>query len=328
MPGPFGFPTNPPWVKQFNPAPPQGSPYSGRTATPRGLYEFGMPESLIRINFPDDQDENTALPWYWYYPTQQPLYFSFLGGVWGPGWVREPIFSVIKILAADTQPMRPVPQVGFGSVEAAARAGNPASFGRINFTPPHFWFLATNQDITGGRVQDRPRFAVRNGILHNTNRGISQTSFRQQIEEDVTRWHDRWNLLASQYNAQAAGVSASEGFRYVHQAEQYRVLLPSGPPTFVSQFQTELALFANAGNPAGRYMGPVPGTAFFNINTITTQAYAFRIAIGQLNDAEWDMNVFPPREVSNSLTIKSSLVTGKYNGFSATPVPFAGPQLV
>lgn len=322
--------TNPPWVKQFNPQPPLGTPQAPRPASPRGFYHFGAPESLLRIHFPDDNNENTyAYPWYWYYPLQQPQLFSFLGGVWGPGWVRQPTVPVIKILAADTQPIVPIPQVGFGSVEAAAAAGNPASFGRINFNPPQFWMLATEQAIqSNGRVTDRPKFGNKKGLLVNQNRGIATTSFQQQIENAVERWRDRWNSLASAYNSLAASVSPVNGFQYPGQANAYPIHLPDGPPTSISAFSAQLALFANQANPEGRYMGPVPGTAFFNINTITTQGYAFTIAVGQLDDNDWDMSVFPPRRASGSLTIRPSAISGDYNGFSSTPVPYSGPILI
>lgn len=331
---PRGFPTNPPWVGQFRPAPPVGTAYAPRPVSPRGIYEFGAPEIPIRIHFPDDgRNSRIAEPWYWFYPTQQPQAFSFLAGVWGPGWVRQPTFPVIKILAIDTQPIVPIPEVGWPDLEAAARAGNTASFGRIDFRPPHLWMLGTNQSLTGeGVVQDKPKYTYRKGLLIQTqpNSQTSSSSLNGDVEQFVTRWQDRWNSLANTYNAIASTVNPASGFQYPTQGNVYQILLPSGPPTTLTQFSTQLALFASQARRDGRYMGPVPGSAFFNINTFTTQAYAFTIRVGQLNAADWDMSVFPPREARNSLTIKPSSVTGDFSGFAlnAPPIPFAGPQLI
>jgi hypothetical protein len=159
------------------------------------------------------------------------------------------------------------------------------------------------------------------------NRGVSTSSFQQMIRDHVFRWRDRWNQLAADYNAQAASVSPVNGFQYVHQADRYQILLPDGPPTFQSQFQSQTQAFVRLASPTGRYLGAVPGSAFFNINTMTTQAYAFTIAVGQLDPNDWDMSVFPPRLSAGSLLIKSSRVSGDYRGYGPTPIPFSGPVI-
>jgi hypothetical protein len=315
---------------QFTPPPPPGTPYQPRPPSPRGLYRFGFPEKPLRINFPEEDgaSSTTSQPWYWFIPDQQPYYFSYLAGVWGPGWVRLPTFPVVKILAADTQQLVPVPPLGWASVEDAALAGNTNSFGRINFNPPHFWMLATADALPdSGRPTDRPNFGDQKGLMVNQSRGVSTTAFSQQIRDFVFTWRDRWNALAADYNAQAAAVSAVGGFQYVHQTERYPILLPSGPPTFQSRFQSETQAFVQQASVAGRYLGAVPGSAFFNLNTMTTQAYAFSIAVGQLDANDWDMSVFPPRQTSGSLLLKPSRITGDYRGYGSNPIPFSGPAI-
>lgn len=306
---------------QFIPPPPVGgAPFAARPTSPRGLYRtFGMPESLVRIHFPRDANGNTSTqsgPWYWWYTRQQPQYFSFFFTAWG----RFPFFPMIKILQIDPRKPEPVPFVGFSTLEQAVKSGKPdIEFGRFQFTNEHFWETVQNngeQNLTGPRK--KPLFDLIKG--RPTARPQTGGSITSIIQSAVQLWRSDWVGEAAAYNSIAAGVGAG-GFQYHGQPALYSVPLPAGPPTSVSVFQASLASFK-------AYLGPVPATAFFNINTFTTQAYAFTLNVGQLDDKKWNMAEFPPLDSTLVGNGSSSRISGDYSGFGRTDFNLAGPNIM
>lgn len=284
---------------------------------------FGWPDVLVNIHFPQDSP-GAATTWYWYYPVQTPNYFSYLGGVWGPGWVCQPTFSVIKILAIDTVPIVAAPAVGFKNLEDAALHGTPDStFGRFNFTDQWFW------DVAG---IDKPFFEQNSkGIIYDPVTHKTST-LQKKVTQAVQTWAGKWNSLAAQFNADTVAVDpGSAHYAYPSSpfgSENFPIPLPE-PNISISQFARE---FANH----DIYLGPVPGTEIFRTGfaMITKQGYAFKIAIGKLNPHTWDMSKYPPRfnggepDVS-TFGVHPSAGTGDFGGFSPNVnFPQSGPIIV
>lgn len=297
-----------------------------------------MPESLLRIHFPNSEGPNgnpsTSNPFYWFYPRQQPFAFSFLGGVWGPGWVRTPNFPIIKILAIDTQPIFPIPPVGFNSLEDAIRRGIPeVAWGRLDTRSDLFWALMVrNDDMNTNQNQPKtkPKFNVVKGQIRARD---SKTNINKIIKSAADGYAANWNREASDYNRLASAVLPSGGFVIQTNPpvpDRYSIPQPDGPPTTIGRFQQQLSEFTE-GPPflqSAAYLGPIPGSAFFNINTFTTQAYAFNLRIAQLDPRRWNMSVFPPLDATIVGNGSPSHISGDYSGFSNIPFPFAGPQIV
>lgn len=315
-------------MAQFTPPPGPGqAPFQPPTG-PRGPYgPFGMPDTLVAIHFPTNLNNNpsTANPWYWWYPTQQPFEFSFLGGVWGPGWLRLPDFSIIKILASDTQVLTPIPRVGRATLEQAVTQLQPdQAFGRIDFRDKRFWGLVTqNGQQNLGMPAAMPKFDQVKGQIKARD---NKTNINKLVAQAAQRWATDWNGEAVQYNALASKVSPTGGFQYPGQAGLFSIPIPDGPPTTISRLQFQLEAFVN-GPPFAKgaaYLGPIPATALFNINTLTTSAYAFNIQVGQLDPKKWNMSVFPPLDSTLPGNGASSAVSGDYSGFGQTPFLFSG----
>lgn len=275
----------------------------------------------MSIHFPTKpQDQtNSSTPWYWYFDFQQPQYFSFLF----KGWLRLPDFTIIKILQIDPRQPIPVPPVGFNSLEQAVRAGNPdVTFGRFDFKDDRFWTLIGSP---------KPKFNEVRGKIEARD---TKTNINAIIKKAVQGFGTSWNGEANTYNKIAAGVGAN-GFHYPGQPSLFKLPLPDGPPTTVSRFNSQLSGFLSTPPGSGAaFLGPVPSSAFFNINTNTTQAYAFTLKVAQLDPRAWNMGVFPPVPAPpptvKGLTLDSdaSAASGDYSGFGATPFIIAGPQLV
>lgn len=323
-------------ASQFTPAPPDGgAPLLPGPTSPRGLYrQFGAPESLLRIHFPKDpnKDPKTSNPWYWYFDFQQPMAFSFLAGVWGPGWVRRAIEPVIKILASDTQPEIPIPPVGFTSLEAAIKNGNTASFGRLDTTSDLFWALVLRNDGASPPTNQKmphtkPAFNVVRGQIQARD---SKTNINSIIQNAAKTFEADWRGEAATYNALASSLlDVAGGFHLQDhfQPALFSVGLPDGPPTTLTHISQQLNAFKLPLPISGdaRFLGPVPISAFFNINTITTDAYAFTLKVGQLDPKKWNMSVFPPLDATKIGNGTGSFFSGDFSGFSSTPFPFSGP---
>lgn len=316
---------------QFEPAP-ASAPYLPRPSSPRGPYRsFGAPESLLRIHFPDATQK--AYPWYWYFPRQQPLAFSFLGGVWGPGWLRLPYFPIIWILqAAGPPPLVKIPQLGYTSLEDAVKRGNPdVTFGRFDPRSKLFWALM-KRDLTKDPPRNRnqlagkPAFNVVKGLL--VARKKSKINLAKEMSKVMNGFKSDWNGEAAAYNALAAQVDPISGFHIQRSPpvqDLFTIGLPDGPPTQVLKFQNQLNSFLTGDFALGRYISSIPSSAFFNINTFTTDAYAFRVEIGQLDPKIWNMSVFPPLDSRDIFGGASSHVSGDYSGWGKTPFPLHGP---
>lgn len=294
-----------------------------------------MPERPVAIHFPEDdpnKNPKTSNPWYWYVTRQRPYYFLFLGGVWGPGWVRRQAFPVIKILAIDTQPIVPTPTVGYASVEDAIKQGAPPdTFGRIDERSQNYWDLIVKNGNGGNKnpnfpLRSKPNFDVRNGQIRARD---SKTAINAIMKAAANQFNGNFNSLANAFNQIAAGVSPA-GFRYPGQSSPFNFPLPDGPPTTISRFQQQLDSFVQ-GPPylqSSAYIGPISGTVFFNINTFTTQAYAFNINIGQLDPKKWNMSVFPPLDATKIGNGSGSFFSKDYGGYSSTPFPLHGLEIM
>lgn len=311
----------------FGPLAPGQAPFAARPETPHGLYRtFGMPERLVAIHFPAAQNQpNTSNPWYWWIDRVQPSYFSYLAPpFWGRGWTRQKTFTIIKILPIDTQVPTPTPFVGFSTIEAAALGGNGDVFGRFDEREDKFWDLITGQ---GGVPHQKPKFNVVKGQIQT--RAGDSTNINALVKNAINRFHDNFDVLANGYNQAAAGV-APAGFHYNGQKSPFNFPLPDGQPTTVGRFQQQLDGFVK-GPPylqGAAYIGPISGTAFFNINTFTTQAQAFTISVGQLDPNKWNMAVFPPVQASNAFGRRSSAKSKDYSGYGPLPFPIHGLEIL
>lgn len=318
-------PNNP---QGFGVLPPGSAPYSPRPSSPRGLYRtFGAPESLLRIHFPNDDpnnNPNTSNPWYWWITQVHPNYFSFFAP---GGWVRGAFFPIIKILQIDPRKPIPTPAVGFTSIEAAIAGWNPDIFGRFDEREQKFWDLIThNDDRNPGQPRSKPLFNVVKGQVQARTPG---QNINATIKSAINRFLINFNGLAQGYNVAAGGVSGG-GFHYTGQTSGFNFPLPNGPPANVLNFQKQLNAFVS-GPPYGSgaaYIGPVSATAFFNINTFTTQAQAFGISIGQLDPNQWNMSVFPPVQAKFIGNGRPSGKTNDYSGYGPTPFPLHGLEIM
>lgn len=280
-----------------------------------------MPERLVAIHFPEQKNQNpkTSNPWYWWIDQVHPSYFSFLF----KAWVRMEAFTIVKILKIDPRQPIPTPLVGFPNIETAIANWNPDTFGRFDEREEKFWDLITGQ---GGVPKSKPKFNVVKGQLQT--RPGDQTNINAVVKNAIFRFRDNFDALANGYNKLAAGVGAN-GFHYPGQSSKFNIPLPDGPPTTVGRFNQQLSSFVK-GPPylqSAAYIGPISATAFFNINTFTTQAQAFTISVGQLDPAKWNMAVFPPVKASNAFGGRSSLKSKDYSGYGPSPFPLHGLEI-
>jgi hypothetical protein len=288
-----------------------------------------MPERLLRIHFPADGNNNpkTSNPWYWWIDRVQPNYFSFFAPPhWGPGWVRQTTFTLIRILAIDTQVPVQTPFVGFTSIEQAIRSGNSDTFGRFDERFQQFWDLINS---ASGKNPGQPKEKLKFNVVKGQIQSRDGTNINAKIKSAVTRFKDNFDELANGYNRLAAAVKPDGGFQYQLQNSPFNIPLPSKPTTlakFAQQVQSFIAGPPYAPTPA--YLGPISGTAIFNINTFTTQAQAFTISIGQLDPNKWNMAVFPPVEASNAFGGRASAKSNDYSGYSSTPFPLHGLEIM
>lgn len=316
-------------ANQFDPPPPQGgAPYAPRPVSPRGLYrQFGAPESLLRIHFPDEDENNqraVANPWYWWTPKQQLLYFIYLGGIWGPGFLRAPFFPIVKILPIDTQVLHPTPFIGYTSLENACKTwslgDDNALFGRFDDRLPQFWDLIVKNGQGGNK---NPTFPYRQKPPMDNVKGQirardSKTNVSKVWKAAVQQFEADYNGEAADYNASASHVSPTGGFHPSDPvvASRFNFAIPSGPPTTFDRILGQLNDFE--AQPYGRdprYAAPISLTAFFNFNTLFTQAIAFTIRVGQLDPKRWNMSVFPPLDSTIIGNGSASSVSKDYSGY-------------
>lgn len=267
------------------------------------VYDFGFVDEVVAINFP-----GKAKPWFWYYPVQTPVYFSYVSPqAGGTGWRVGPFFGIIKILPIDSQPFVPVPPVGANSLEEAISKYQPSkdTWGRFDFNDDFFWKVIGRKKpaFPPSRKPDNPLYKKkRNG---------------RAIDAAVKDWENKWNHTAQDFN----GSVSEAGFRFPPNT-YFALPLPVNPDA------NELL------RTRGQwYAGPIPGGFQFGVKegtagqpAIFKQAYSFRIAVAQLDPKVWDMSVFPPRKFPRDLNAKRP--KGQYGGYSNVSFPLSGPQIV
>jgi hypothetical protein len=254
-----------------------------------GIYNFGMPDVLIRIHFPNKENQgrpqNESLPWFWYLsPPEAPYYFQYISPNAKPsgrGWQRTQNFPMIKILPIDTQVLQPTPILGFKTLEDAIDNGEPdAAYGRFQFTDNFFW------KVMG--FKRPPDFVVNQG--KPTGPAKAKPPISTVIRNAVQRWRSHWNFGASDFNKKAGAnlPSTTDGVSYDFPSTQFALPLPSAPDiaTAAAQAQEQLV-----------YLGPVPGGFWFMQGHIAIykQAYSFHMNVGQLDFNHWRMDEWPPR---------------------------------
>lgn len=267
------------------------------------VYEYGgIYDYLADIHFPGALrgkiPQNQSAPWYYFMQVQNPSYFSFLGGTWGNGWGYRHILPVIKILAADTQPMTPTSNVGSDSLEAAvdsyvkrwdsagpANAQDPAFFGRMNFGNRFFWKVLGEQ---------YPDWASNFKGLITQRKNDNHRPIGPYIEDAVTKYFDIWNSSTLAYNAQSASIPPS-GDPW-DPLTNHGYAIPYPHPT-VKEGGTFSSLSKSLQNGTA-FLGPIPASAWSRFLIIFTQAYGFTYGIGQLDPNEWDQSAWPPRRTS------------------------------
>lgn len=294
-----------------------------------------MPETLKAIHFPTSPNPSQALPWYWWFDRQQPMSFVFLAPPkWGVGWMRLPIFPVIKILQIDTQPEIPLPPYGFKTLEDAIANGDPDSeWGRLDFRNDLFWELVKGNDTQNkGMPKTKPLFNQSNGLIQARD---SKTNINKTIQTAAKQFEADWDGDAGDYNHNAAtnllnptDPGAASGFHYTHVHGRFAVEQPDGPTATFAGFAQQLGAFhlpLPLSNNA-RFLGALPISACFNFNTITTAAYAYTIKVGQLDPKKWNMSVFPPIDATIIGNGTASDKTKDFSGFGSSAFPQFNPS--
>lgn len=263
------------------------------------LYNYGGPfDFLERIHFPKRGSRFppwVSQPYYYFLELQLPTYFSYLGGVWGSGWAARANLPVIKILAADTQPIVPTTVVGHPSLEAAADTyvrrwdeGHPLaveSFGRINPKDKFFWKVLGMQF---------PKWAAKLDGLAQHNANSPFPAIGPYMKKAVTKYFTQWDADSNAYTAHSTTVPADGGNFLPVTQHSFKVPFPH--PTL-----KEGGNFRQLNQQIAReeaWFGPIPASAWTNINLINTQSYAFTYGFGQLDPDEWDLSAWPPRRTS------------------------------
>jgi hypothetical protein len=248
--------------------------------------------------------------------------------------MRLPIFPVIKILQIDTQPEIPMPPYGFDSLEDAVKNGDPdAEWGRFNFTNDLFWELIKSNDVQNqGGPKKKPAFNMVKGLVKARD---SQTNINKSIGDAAHLFETDWSGDAADYNHNAAtnllnpsDPAAAAGFHYSHIHGRFAVEQPDGPTATFAGFAQQIGAFhlpLPLSNNA-RFLSALPVSACFNFNTITTDAYAYTIKVGQLDDKKWNMSVFPPIDATLIGNGSSSSVTGDYSGQGVSSFPLFNPS--
>lgn len=308
-------------------------------------YFFGFPDVMVDFHFPEGKDQSrTSLPWYWWIgPPAQPSYFVYLGGPWGPGWLRMKIAPIIKILPEDTQVETPTPVLGFAADTVKAPAGNPnaqglqknapldpvglvqamtsgatpdVSWGRFKFTDQFFW------DVLGKK---KPQFSVVQGkptqiIPPNTKNPPPPIS--KTISDAVKDWKSRWNFGAAAFNTQAQLACDTNHIDPVYPFPVTKFAVPLPTSTVVS----DLSQAFQAGE---YYLGPVPGGFWFEQGSVQIfkQAYSFSMQVGQLSLDNWDQSTFPPTPLQVGPITKFS-ASQDCSGYGQSTFPLAGPQII
>lgn len=287
------------------------------------VYDFGgIYDYLDDIHFPKSGGAkfppNTSQPWYYYLLRQTPTYFSYLGGVWGPGWAARANLPIIKILEADTRHPVPTEPVGATSLEDAADTyvrrwdQNPLNpldvsfFGRMNYADPFFW------KVSGKTF---PKWASSLGGLARSRPNDPNPPIGPYIEKATTSYFERWNSDSSAYNAVANGIPPDGGGWNPKASHSFAVPYPNPTAWQGGTFSGLQKLIATGKG----WFGPIPTSSWTRFAILFTQSYAFTYGFGHLDPAEWDLSTWPPRRTSiqqkdGGSKNRPSIITGNYNG--------------
>lgn len=295
---------------------------------PHGVYDFGFPDVLVRINFPNGTNDNISEPWFWYLTVQTPRYFQYLSpNVGGHGWQCEEFLPIIKILGIDTRPLTPTLPVGFTSIEDAVvkTNANPGkvstdAWGRFKFDPnkkqTFFW------DLVGTK---KPEFSKSKGLL-TQKQGQRGQAININIRETVQKWASAWNANALLYNSAFQGVS-NQGYSVVLPNSAYDIPAPNPNETLPA---LQKALGENK-----QYFGSIPPTTIFQTGqpAFWKQAWCFTLNVGQLDGNKWDMSVWPPQDTTDPGYLRPpSAISRNFGGYDPSPIasnfPLHGPIIV
>lgn len=281
-----------------------------------GIYDF-----LQDVHFPKKKKPvNVSEPWYWYLERQNPTYFSFLGNTWGPGWGARHILPVIKILAVDTQPETPTEFVGATSLEDAADtyiqrwdSAGPSGrlddlfFGRISFGDPFFWKVL-------GKKFPKWITGFKDGLM-KSRVGDPNPPAETYIKNATTLFYQKWNEASRAYSDHSLSVPPDGGGFLPITSHGFAIPFPH--PT-VKEGGNVSGLLKQLDEQRA-WFGPIPQTAWVNINLINTQSYAFTFGFGQLDAKRWDLSTWPPRrtttlQIHGGTKNPPSAISGRWGG--------------
>lgn len=241
---------------------------------------FGYLSRIVSISV---KQKKKLLPWYTYFPVQQPMEFSLVGGFTGAidtpnHWARLPFFSYISFAPSFPDNPIPIPKEGWASLEAAIDNGVPLNdYHQINFTSP------PSKSISGATPKDIPNIWQITGDKQpkDPKHGNIIKPTSAQAQATMQKYMSQWNRTSAGWNRECDGVTGGTG--------SWQLAYPT------SSFAIPLL---DPSIPAHRFAftGGVPAAfwLFGGRNFILTPAFAFNIAIGQLDPVIWDTDVFPP----------------------------------
>lgn len=243
---------------------------------------FGYLTRIVAIKH--KQKAPTLQPWYYFFPVQQPMEFSLVGGFTGAvdtpnHWARLPYFSYISFAPAFPDAPIPIPKEGWSSLEDAIDNGTPLNdYQPINFTHP------PSRSISGATPLDIPNIWQITGTKQpkDPKHGNFIKPSADEAEKVVKKFIQQWTATSNGWNSECDGVTGGSG--------SWQLSYPT------SNFAIPLG---NPSDPAHRFAftGGVPAAfwLFGGRNMILTPAYAFIIKAGQLDPTKWDTTVFPPQ---------------------------------
>lgn len=306
------------------------------------MLEFGWPTDLVAIHFPS----NYLNPIYWYWPTQQPTNWLFLGqkkfippGVtYAPGYAFYNIgyYPVIKILPFDTQPVLPYPNYGAASLVDAlggrhekttgtiissgqtlkTNSASGSLVGKFDFTSKLFWEL----------VKQKPPLS-KNGTILNPYTQATSKPLQKYYIDAVETFLAMFNEMATGFNklTQSGGAFTNNNWSslvpFALALSSFGLKPPPVNVTGPGGWQDLARNTIGAGGTDAWYYGAIDPGYWFNFLQIEAVGYASTLAIGQLDPTEWDQTVFPPRQYQTGQKSKKH----GYGGKSPQPFPYGPP---
>jgi len=251
--------------------------------------------------------------WYWYYPDQQVMDFSYFGTPpedadpsWSyRGFMLLPDFTVIWILS-ENNPLVPIAPTGNPSLEAAITAGNPDLYGYYYKSMPNGAGYSPNGY---GKIPfdapplDPSQFAFFPGNIWQMT-GLAQpplqnpeapwnavsNPYTQPTPDDAAQCAQTWATMWNQVSAAANGeIENWQGVTF--NSDTRPTTAPAWPfaepQPWHTNFQSGFFFNFQAGLPVGLFNQGIP-------LEVLTQATSDYIAIGQLDPTVWNTGVFPP----------------------------------